>query len=63
MGGIDKKQVKILRENFFNQTHREKYEKKIEKLMMFVYSVMHQQPGSEAITGIPTKKMLPASGN
>lgn len=37
---------------------KEKYEKKIEKLMMFVYSFMHQQPGSEAIGGMPLKKML-----
>lgn len=30
--------------------------------MMFVYSVMHQQNGAEAIGSQPNQKMLPASG-
>jgi hypothetical protein len=40
--------------------NKEKYEKKVEKLMKFVYSVMN---GNEAIAGLPDKKMLPASEN
>jgi len=40
--------------------NKEKYDKKIDKLMMFIYSMMHQQPGNEAI-GYAAQKMLPAS--
>jgi hypothetical protein len=41
--------------------NKDKYEKKVEKLMMFIYSVMNQ-PGNEAISSFANKKMLPNSG-
>jgi len=40
--------------------NKEKYDKKVEKLMMFVYSVMNQ-PGNEAIGSFVNRKMLPCS--
>jgi len=40
--------------------NKEKYDKKVEKLMMFVYSVMNQ-PGNEAIGSFVNRKMLPMS--
>jgi len=40
--------------------NKEKYEKKIEKLMMFVYSVAGQS-GKDALGALPDKKMLPFS--
>lgn len=40
--------------------NKEKYDKKVEKLMMFIYSVMNQ-PGNEAIGSFANRKMLPSS--
>jgi len=43
-----------------NKLHREKYDKKVEKLMMFAYVVMNQN-GKEAISSFMEKKQLPTS--
>ncbi len=39
---------------------REKYDKKVEKLMMFVYSIMNQS-GKDALGSFSAMKMLPSS--
>jgi len=40
---------------------REKYDKKVEKLMMFVYSIMNQS-GKDALGSLSAMKILPSSG-